>query len=348
MKKIVCILSIFLYLKVNSQAYYENKSSFYNGNYPFSDDKNFEITFEDDFNSSQLNTKWDFRIGPSCSYTPNCVYLTNRPVNARVATIDGKLELNINKENYMGKNYTGALITAKQKIYPNSYIECSAKIPYYGQNACSAFWLWEGNGNCSQNDYREIDIMEQMYLPNHSGTNFSGCIHYCYNNKRDDYCFRSKYYSYQSTSYNTYSAWWGRDKICNYYNQNFTKPCATCSQFPPVNIPTNVFNYEMYLVLQNTLYIEPNLTNVEPGRTNWNFSVDYVKVWHLKEDCNTVVYNIPNFGFNWALKKSYILNNQFLYSIKNYYFHATDVIDLDNMYFYDISDYYFFVDDICN
>jgi hypothetical protein len=55
MKKIVCILSMFLFLKGNSQAYYENKSAFYNGNYPFSDDKNFEITFEDDFNASQVN-----------------------------------------------------------------------------------------------------------------------------------------------------------------------------------------------------------------------------------------------------------------------------------------------------
>jgi beta-glucanase (GH16 family) len=330
MKTIIISLIVFCKICIGQQYYF--------GKFNFIDDRNFELILDEQFTNypnNSLNNLWDFEVGPSGNNV-NEPYLTNRPANAQI-TSNNTLKMRVLKENYMGKNYTSANLTAKQIIPANSYIECSAKLPNYGKNPYAAFWLWGGDGsNSACNDYREIDIIEQMgdYTFTNNYSDLTGAIHFCNGKERAQYKQQSKYYPDQISNFHTYSCWWGKDKITLYKDNDYTKeykewPYAHYS----IKIPTPSFKNNMFLVLQNKIC---NPDQIDSQRGSWDFEIDYVKVWHIKEDCNTIEFvnqPINASNFRWGLKKAYYFENTILNSSifspwprqnKDMYFHATD------------------------
>ncbi|MBQ2676298.1 MAG: glycoside hydrolase family 16 protein [Clostridia bacterium] len=141
--------------------------------------KNYTLKWIDDFEGTTLNTNnWT----PSNDANYNNGELNyKRPEN--IVVKDGTVTLFGKKENYKGKEYTGANMVSKNKVeYRYGKFEMLAKLPY-GKGMWPAFWTMgveEGWPWCG-----EIDIMEMIGDSDGGKWNFNGdskfmaTIHWC-------------------------------------------------------------------------------------------------------------------------------------------------------------------------
>ncbi|WP_165823907.1 carbohydrate-binding protein [Pseudochryseolinea flava] len=98
------------------------------------------LVWQDEFNNSALDqSKWDIEVGGGGWGTGQLDYATARPENIRIE--NGKLVLEIRKENYEGHQYTSGRIRTYKKVdFQYGRIEARLK-GVYSQGNGFAFWL---------------------------------------------------------------------------------------------------------------------------------------------------------------------------------------------------------------
>jgi beta-glucanase (GH16 family) len=135
----------------------------------------FELTWSDEFNYNGLpdSTKWNYDVGGHGWGNDELEYYTyKRLENARVE--NGKLILEVRKENYKGKGYTSArLCTHGKEDWLYGRIEVRAKLPH-GRGTWPAAWLLSSDWTYGAwPESGEIDIME--HVGHDMGVNHVSC-----------------------------------------------------------------------------------------------------------------------------------------------------------------------------
>jgi beta-glucanase (GH16 family) len=99
-----------------------------------------KIKWQDEFDGPNLDlSKWEYEVGGGGWGTGQLDYATSRPENVRIE--NGKLVLEIRKEDYLGSQYTsGRLRTYKKADFQYGRIEARVK-GVYSQGNGFAFWL---------------------------------------------------------------------------------------------------------------------------------------------------------------------------------------------------------------
>lgn len=269
-----------------------------------------------------------------------------RDNSANIWVSGGTLKLRATYSAYRGWPITAAAIRSDQTFGRNTYIEGSFRLQA-SPAAYPAFWLWTGNGNCSTSDYNEIDIMEYFGCWEHA---FQNGVHYCVGNQRatgpdwnklqgtnlfvdsgnspmiTNFLYET---NLNNNGFHTYSALWQSDFISFYYDNILYKR----------HINNNIINRNMGITINNALgnancnsnnpsYVLPTPANTTFPQT---IEVDWVRVYQLNCDRNTIVTQIPNFNtFNWGVKRRYTLSNTATVpSNANVSLMAREWIDLD-------------------
>ena len=169
------------------------------------------------------------------------------------------------------------------------YIEARIKLPHrYG--FWPAFWTWQGRGVTTTNQ-AEIDIFEMVghKPPNVVGTN----IH---KNYPDGNVFGQDLipvnYSYANI-WHTYGIEWSPSKIIWYIDGSIARVFPNHGIIDPVRTILN-------------LAIEPGyLPPTSPTFTDYMY-IDYVKVYDLRNDCNT---NMSVCNYNFGLHDNKVKKN---------------------------------------
>ena len=127
-----------------------------------------KLVWQDEFNYQGLpdSTKWGYDKGKGCP--ENCgwgnnelqYYTWNRLENSRVE--NGKLILEVRKENFSGASYTSTRLATKNKgDWQYGKIEVKAKLPK-GRGTWPAIWMLGSNTPLKWPDDGELDIMEHV------------------------------------------------------------------------------------------------------------------------------------------------------------------------------------------
>src|SRR5690554_2062138 len=183
------------------------------------------------------------------------------------------------------------------------YIEARIKLPYrYG--FWPAFWTWEG-GEATITNSAEIDIFEML---GHDPANIIGTnIHTYYG---DENIFGQILiptgYSYANT-WHTYGIEWSPSKIIWYIDGSIARVFPNPGIIDPVRTILN-------------LAIEPGyLPPTSPTFTDYMY-IDYVKVYDLRNDCNTnISFCNYNFGlYDNKVRKNITIGNGTCTNIINY------------------------------
>ncbi|MGQ1947101.1 family 16 glycosylhydrolase [Geofilum sp. OHC36d9] len=121
-------------------------------------EREYQLAWAEEFEGDALNMDhWNIEINGNGGGNNEEQYYTDRVENLRVA--DGLLTIEARKENYLGKSYTSARITTKNKRdFKYGKVEIRLKVPK-GTGTWPAFWMlgygdWPAAG--------EIDIMEHV------------------------------------------------------------------------------------------------------------------------------------------------------------------------------------------
>jgi beta-glucanase (GH16 family) len=300
-------------------------------NHP-SNDPNWVLIFNENFNT--LNrTIWN--VIDDSRANVGFGEASFRDNNNNVQIQNGILRLTANNQSYLGANYTGGMLRSIQTFNRNTFIESRIRLRTI-PGSFPAFWLWRGNGGCQTNDYNEIDIMEHFGC--WSNHNQSG-IHYCINGQRANYPINVQTPHLQWTEanisnnqYHTYAAFWQRENIHFYIDESKTH---IINNLRPNNTP--IIQFPMPIILNQSIgnaSCVPNGGFVAPNPNNFPITLetDWVRVYQLNCDRNTVITQIPNFNtFNWAVKRSYSLSNTTTVPTNfNVSLMARDFIDLNN------------------
>src|ERR1035437_2983960 len=100
--------------------------------------KEFEIVWEDHFEGKKPNEEFWTMEDSDDFYCGELIYKTSRDENVRCE--NSLLILEARKENYKGKEYTGArIISVRKKYFKYGRIEMYAKRPY-SKSVWPAFW----------------------------------------------------------------------------------------------------------------------------------------------------------------------------------------------------------------
>ncbi len=267
----------------------------------------------DNYNSSfwQITTG-----GPPLPVTnpnedPDPAIFTSRSTNVRWE--QGSLKLTVQRENYLGYKFTAGQIRSNQAQNIGCYLEIRCLIA--PNISGSAFWTWNGNGNCSSfNDYREIDILEYQPKFSSSTANF----HYCIDGERKANVIHypiSKPYTWHNIA-----CYWNSSGILHFLDH---KPIPKTER----KIYPSRMGESMYVVLTC-------------GKQGWGvyplppstFSVSIFRLWRLRPCDNTDINEILDFNnFSYTLKKSITLSNQTnIPTNKNISLRATDYIEFND------------------
>lgn len=298
-------------------------------NFPHpSNDPNWILVFEDDFSSPTINTsKWFLYNGENFGFGESS---WSNDAN-HISIENNKLKLTATYENtpHFGRNFVGGYVRTHRLFQQNDYVEASCKVTTIG-GSFPAAWIWYGLGDCSLNDYREIDFMEHFgYYQNSIQTG----IHYC-----DDYFQRhsveneengeTKFtlnFPVSSGGFYTYSTFWGKADVNFYMNNHLINHVKNNGKVVSNGV----------LALNQAVGRIGHLSNSPyPPATNFPISmyVDWVKAYTLKCGNNSQVINeINNFStYNYSVKKSITMSNQtsFAGSPANISLMAEDFIEL--------------------
>jgi beta-glucanase (GH16 family) len=287
-------------------------------------DPHWSKIWEDDFNFFNGNI-WGCSTGLHNDDTSKIVVSTNRPENVFIS--NGNLVLQARRENYtytnkqgITKTYpytTGGISTGKNHNVHYGYIESRIKLPY-GHGFWPAFWTWNGR-DFSYTNEGEIDIFEMLghFPPNIMTTS----LHTCYGcpEESGNWYYQEIDISYSYTNWNLYAIEWTPTKFIWYVNGVAVRTSPNPGIVDPVRIILN-------LGINSDSGYQPNNTTPFPAK----MEIDYVRIYKLKCDNNTVITQIPNFNtYNYAVKKSISLgSNTVIPSNSNIILRATDFIEL--------------------
>ena len=297
-------------------------------------DKNWEVVFQDDFSSPNINTNiWtvldNFDHEEIQVHRSQNVYINN-----------GKLVFETKKENYCcppayvndwacirqwktGEcyKYTSGYVQSTE-MYKYGYFEIYAKLP--GDGAYwPAFWFWgsgvdETNNNCW---YNEIDIFEVDGCVTDSISNNHPFYFECPPGaKHGQFAYFACNYA---NSYHWYGLEWDSDKITWYIDNNIVRQVA--NNMDGIGIQ-NPLRLTMNVALNDNADCSLTANTVFPAY----MYVDDANAYRLKCDKNTVVNEIYNYNtFNYAVKKSISLSGVSSLSFgQNVSLRATDFIEL--------------------
>ncbi len=124
--------------------------------------QSWQLVWQDEFMGTEINTQnWTHEIGGNGWGNNELQYYTNRSDNSYIE--DGKLVIQANKENYLGKDYTSArIITSGKQSWQYGRVEARIKLPF-GKGIWPAFWmLGESIFSIGWPQCGEIDIMEMV------------------------------------------------------------------------------------------------------------------------------------------------------------------------------------------
>lgn len=293
-------------------------------------DPHWQLVWEDNFNSLNTNiwkvqNNFDHYSGLVNNGEPQ-VY-TNRSNNVSVS--GGNLVLKIIEENYscpsgalndwgcsrqdrygIPYQYTSGWVETKNPYKPKyGFIEARIKVPY-GNGFWPAFWLFSDeiqNGT----SYQEIDIFE-MVPGRWEDCVYSNSLEFTHNynhltsslhnvrSSNEPFCTSN----FRVFSINDYRQWhkygieWSPSKIIYYVDDI------------PIRTVTNVGNFDPSVIILNVA-LNPFVTPYYSSNFPSEMLVDYVKVYNLNNDCNTVL-NICNYDFTYhdtRVKKKIIIGN---------------------------------------
>lgn len=256
-----------------------------------SNDPHWQLVWEDHFNTFDAN-KW-LKVDWAQHGEPQ-LYLANN-----ITVSNGNLVIKVNNNpTYCPPNpptvwgacwpcanqwynYTSGWVETKQAYNTQfGYIESRIKLPY-GYGFFPAFWTFIGSG-VSGSNAAEIDIFEML---GHSPSNeITTNIHLNYS---DGNIYFQKQtptnYDYNNT-WHTYGIEWSPSKIIWYVDGSPIRLFPNHGIIDPVRIILNLAIEPGYL---------PNSSTPFPS----DMLVDYVKVYDLKNDCNTII-NTCNYNFS--------------------------------------------------
>lgn len=211
-------------------------------------------------------------------------------------------------------NYTTGWVESRHTYNTRfGYIEARIKLPHR-LGFWPAFWTFAGDGVQASNA-AEIDIFEMLgeLPPNTVTTN----THRFYDIP-DAYHYQEHVLSnFDYRDWHTYAIEWSPTRIIWYIDNK------------AIRVLTNHNIIDSVRIILNT-GIRPNdFPPTSPPFSDYMY-VDYVKVYRLKYDCNTVINEISNFStFNYAVRKSISLSNlTIIPTNSNISLRATDFIEL--------------------
>lgn len=255
-------------------------------------DPHWKVVWEDNFNT--LNTdiwlvKDNFdHYGERQVFVDENVYVQNGNLvceikNQSYSCPTWAIEPNYHCVNQHNTNqpysYTSGWVQSKAAYNTQfGYIEARINFPYQ-PGLWPAFWTFVGDGVVGPNNAAEIDIAEMLGEegPNILTTN----IHRTFPN--DDHFVKHSpiNYNWNSGTWHTYAVEWSPSKIIWYVD----------------NYPIRVFPNHG-IIDPVTIILSIGLRNAFIDWTTFpqKMYVDYVKVYNLKNDCNTVI-NACNYNF---------------------------------------------------
>lgn len=255
-----------------------------------SNDPHWQLVWEDNFNSFDAN-KW-LKVDWAQHDEPQLYLASN------IAVSNGNLVIKVNNNpTYCPTNpptvwgvcwpcankwynYTSGWVETKQSYNTKfGYIESRMKLPY-GYGFWPAFWTFKGDGVTGSNA-AEIDIFEML---GHSPSNvITTNIHL---NFPDGNIYLQKHIpiNYNYNTWHTYGIEWSPSKIIWYVDGSPIRLFPNHGIIDPVRIILN-------------LAIEPDFLPNQSTPFPSDMLVDYVKVYDLKNDCNTII-NACNYNFS--------------------------------------------------
>ena len=275
----------------------------------YPNDPHWQLKWEDNFNTFDTTHKW--MRAHYCDHAGEPQLFLKQ--NVWVANGNLVIEINNNKAYCPSNpppvttyacgscvegwhNFTSGWVDTRSTFYTKfGYIEARIKLPYRPGFFHHAFWTWKGSGEHMD----EIDIFEMGWQPksNEVTTN----IHTCYYDSITNPDCLENYFQEHSFSGFNYSDWhiyaieWDVNKITWYIDNIPFRTSINPGIIDPVRLilGMGIKNAPTSPPFQEHMY------------------VDYVKVYQLNCDKNTVVTQIPNFNtYNYAVKKSISLDGQ--------------------------------------
>ncbi|MDR2972269.1 MAG: glycoside hydrolase family 16 protein [Bacteroidales bacterium] len=286
-------------------------------------DKNWEMVFQDDFNTLNTN-RWRVRNNfdhygeePQVYITPN-VYVSN-----------GNLVFETKKEEYhcpddyvnpsncarqykTGEDYQYTSGWVQSRVtYKYGYFEIYAKLPG-SSGYWPAFWLFASKKDTINNDcwYNEIDIFE---IRGCDTTEVTHGVWRGFDCSEDVIPIEFPHSACNyTTDYHWYGLEWNSTKITWYIDRKAV--CQIANNMDGIGIQNPM------LIIMNVALRPPawgcfsDSTTIFP---NYMY-VDQANVYQLKYDCDSVVPNIPDFSlFDYKVKKSITLNSSMYFGIKS-------------------------------
>ena len=300
-------------------------------------DPHWQLVWEDNFNGTSVNTsKWDFNY-PWTNCDGKKTHLTSHGGNHNFS--NGIIKLVSKKIKSICYDWNGASYNTdytsgglfSKEAFKYGYFEVRCKMPelsnssYTGKGFAPAFWMLPYWDNCYAGTvtYSEIDIFEIDAEDNLHTCN----IHY------EDRTMSSMWHMRPSpnsiydfninfTNFHKFSGEWTSKFINFYYDDQLIRASNTeyASKLIPMNIilgiATPAGNFQKNFV-NNSLF-------------PYGFEIDYVRIYHLKCDGNTVVNEISNFNtYYYAVKRSITMSNATTIPTgKDIFLRATDFIEL--------------------
>lgn len=257
-----------------------------------------------------------------------------------ISVNNGKLVIQALEEDYFynGKlyHYTSGSVTNYSPGMHFGYIEAKMKLPY-GRGLWPSFWTYQNAANPS--NAAEIDIFEMQGYNTATtmGTNLhmyycddiSGCQSGCGEQLFEQCCpecdNRVRNYSMDVSiptypnRWLTYAIEWTPTKFIWYVNDVAVRNFPNPGIFDPVRI---------IIGMGICHWCPPNNTTPFPAK----MEIEYVRLYELECDKNTVVTQISNFDtYNYAVKKSISLSSTTIMSQSSKIFlRATNFIELKN------------------
>jgi len=219
-------------------------------------------------------------------------------------------------------NYTTGWVETKDAFRTQyGYIEARMKLPFIRKNSKSwgipiAFWTWRSDQPSS--NVAEIDIFEMFSGEYKAPNTLNTCIHTCYDPGCDKGMGRSHTYSnFDYRDWHTYAIEWNANRIIWYLDGKAIRTLSNHGIVDPIRI------------IMGLGIDKKHLPPTSPTFHEYMY-VDYVKVYCLQCDKNTVVNEISNFSnYNYAVKKSISLSNATaIPANSNITLRATDFIEL--------------------
>jgi len=293
-------------------------------------DKNWQLQWQDTF-SFFNNSIWRNSLEPNGSWPggpPEICVFTGRPENCFID--NGKLVLQALREEYWynGKkyNYTSAEIHARSNYNVRyGYIESRIKLPFR-QGLGFGFWTFLGEELSNYQNAAEIDIFEIFgFLPSNTITTN---IHTCYRDDnlypdpqddpcKEDYKQEIVIPGFNWGDWHTYAVEWNTDRLIWYVDGKAVRITPN---------PNVVDSVKIIIGLGATAWSPPDSTAPFPPA---QMLIDYINVYQLKCDGETVI-EIPDYNtFNYGIKKSISLSGvSSLKAGEDVYLRATDFIEL--------------------